>query len=268
MILTPFLLASVAAAAPAEDVAPTMPIEVQAPGFFEGWTGSWNVGATYTDGNTSVQSYNVNFDAERKVGENRWTATAFWNYSTDNNQANSLLARNAFGQLKYDRFLNEKTYVWVDATAFTDEIALLDLRYTVGGGVGHQFIDMGVDADGNKITKPGEIDTLRGEIGLTYFNEEFDEVSGTPDNDYIAARAMVDFGMDLTETTRLENTTTVFPSLEDSEDFYGIADTRVKMKVSENMFAQMQWIMQYDNAPAAGVEREDHRVVAGLGWNF
>ena len=48
----------------------------------------------------------------------------------------------------------------------------------------------------------------------------------------------------------------------------GHADTRLRSKLSESMFAQLQWILNYDNTPSPGQERMDHRFVLTVGWSF
>ncbi len=63
-------------------------------------------------------------------------------------------------------------------------------------------------------------------------------------------------------------TAEVFPSLEDIEDISGKLDTRVRVSITDDMFAQLQWVMDYDNTPAEGAYRMDHRVILSLGWGF
>ncbi|MEX1025229.1 MAG: DUF481 domain-containing protein [Planctomycetota bacterium] len=268
MLLAPLLFVSIAAALPAATLTDDDATEVETRGFLQSWTGTFNVGLNYADGNTDIRAASVDFDAERRVGDNRYIANAYWNYSKQKAADGGdfeLTQRNAAAHLKYNRFFSEKTYGWVDAMVMTDELAMLDLRWTTGAGLGYQFIDLGVDEDGKRVTKPGHVDNLRGEIGLTYFNEEFDD--GMED-EFIAAQAMFELGMDLTGTMRFENKTTVFPSLEDADDVYGNATTRVKADLTDSMFAQVQWKFLYDNTPAAGAERTDNRVSLGLGWTF
>ena len=77
-----------------------------------------------------------------------------------------------------------------------------------------------------------------------------------------------DLSRQLTKTTKLEQTSAWFPSLEDEEDIYGRADTRIRMDVTDKMFAQISYVFQYDNTPADDAERVDHRVTVGVGWSF
>ena len=218
------------------------------------WDGSVNLGATWSNGNTEVVTVSLAIDAELKREKDRQTITGWWNYGSDQNAIGSTITqRNAGAIYKYDYFLNEKTFLFAIAGAETDTLAMLDLRWYAGGGVGHQFADE-------------EDWKLSGEVGVTYFDEDF-EVD-TDDADYVAARLAYSLYKRLTETTVLEADGQIFPSLEDGDDIYARHDTRLKFDVTENMFAQLQWIYKWDNTPASGAERVDNQLIATLGWGF
>jgi hypothetical protein len=34
------------------------------------------------------------------------------------------------------------------------------------------------------------------------------------------------------------------------------------------MYAQVQYVFDYDNTPADGKERDDHTLTLGVGWSF
>ncbi|MFT5464249.1 MAG: hypothetical protein ACI8QS_003143, partial [Planctomycetota bacterium] len=134
----------------------------------------------------------------------------------------------------------------------------LDLRWFGGVGVGHVFFDE-------------ETRGFDGELGVVYFAESFDVPPDDPtpdDNEYIAARAAWIYWNQINENVRFEQDMQSFPSLEDIEDFYGRLDNRVMIKMSDNMHAQLQYVFDYDNTPAPGAVRDDHRVIVGLGWDF
>jgi len=57
-------------------------------------------------------------------------------------------------------------------------------------------------------------------------------------------------------------------SLEDSEDVNTRSDTRLKTTLTDKMFAQLQWIWDYDATPATGKERNDNQITLGVGWSF
>ena len=60
----------------------------------------------------------------------------------------------------------------------------------------------------------------------------------------------------------------MFPSLEDEEDIHLEVDTRLRCDLSDNLYAQFQWLFDWDNTPADGAEREDHRLFLSVGYSF
>jgi len=64
------------------------------------------------------------------------------------------------------------------------------------------------------------------------------------------------------------HTLEAYPSLEETDDFYGRSDFRVNASLSESMVAGFQWVVDYDNTPAAGRERVDNRYLLSVGWKF
>jgi len=262
MIFLPLVLGSgLAAAAPVDDFAPlpslaslslsAAPVVTQEPPEkdTDGWDGSANIGASKTDGNVDIENYSLTVDAVKEIDIHRYTIFAGWYYTVAEGVRNQ---RRAIGSFKYDQFFAEKTYFWVNAFGETNEQALVDLRWSVGGGLGHQFRD-------------DEVWKINAEAGLAYFNEEFDD--GT-EADYLAARVAWKANYAISETATLNHFGEVFPSLEESDDVYGRADTSVDLKVSDRMNARAQWIFTWDNTPAAGQERVDDLYLLTLGWTF
>jgi putative salt-induced outer membrane protein YdiY len=218
------------------------------------WTGSVTAGAILGMGNSETRTYNATADAEYRRAKDRVTLGFLTTSSEEKNTTPDWTTtdRRTSAKAKYDYFLSEKAYAFVQSSADTDRQASVDLRWTAGVGGGRQFRD-------DKTWK------ISAEAGVTYFNEEFK--TGVQD-DYISARGAYNVEWKANETWVLGQTTEVFPSLEDSEDIYVKADTRAKVSLTESMFGQIQWILDYDNTPAAGKDRVDHRVLLSVGWKF
>lgn len=223
------------------------------------WTGNVAIGATYTDGNTDTRGVNASADAERRGAEDRWTAKGYWNYAEQKtNGDNQITTRKGGASLKYDYFLSKKVFLFGIAGWETDTLANIEDRMYAGAGLGYQW---------------REDDSLKwsSEAGVTYFAEDFfDDGDPTTDdsNEYIAARLANNVAWQINEKTKLENLVEVFPSLEDSDDFYGKSDTKVSTSLTEKMFAQLQWVWQYDNTPASSRDRNDNALILGVGWSF
>ena len=220
-----------------------------------GWSGNVTVGATYTDGNSNTKLLAFSADAERRGEHDRVTMKAFRNYATQKDSTGTSQTTQDNGGLngEYDYFATKKLYYLGGAGAEFDREASLDLRWWAGPGAGYQF-------------REDEKLKVNGEVGVTYFSEDY--TTAGADQDYIAARVAYHVAWQATKDTSLEHGTEAFPSLEDKDDFYAKVDTRLKTNLTEKMFASLEWVWDYDNTPAAGKERSDHRVILGLGWSF
>jgi len=213
------------------------------------WEGAVTVGVSLTEGNTDITKASAAVDASKKLEKERYTLGFSWNYSAENE---TVTQRKTYGKGQYDRFVSEKLYWLVQGSAEADDAAGVDLRTTLGAGAGYQV----ADTDKWK---------LSGEAGLSWFNEEFE---GSIESDYIAARLAYKWAYSLSDKWSFEQAGEIFPSLEDSEDVYSKIDSRAKVTLTDNMFAQAQWVWDWDNTPAAGNDRSDHLLLITVGWSF
>jgi len=215
----------------------------------DAWTGSVSGGALLSTGNNKSRSATVTAGAERKVEENRVTLGALWNYTEENDV---LTQRNIYGTGQYDRFLTEKAYAYINASGEADRQAGVDLRWTGGAGMGYQFRD-------------DESWKASGELGISYVDEAFN--SGL-DSQYASARAGYKTAYLASDKWEFAHDGLIFPSLEDGNDVYTRFDTRVKTSLTDSMFAQLQWIYNWDNTPETGKVRDDHLFLLTVGWSF
>jgi putative salt-induced outer membrane protein YdiY len=220
------------------------------------WKGSVNLGAYLFDGNTERRGANLGAKAERRSEHERTTATFSWDYAEDREPMIagwSLRQRRVDGSLQEDYFLTKKTYLFVTTSATGDWRADLDLRFTVGAGVGHQWAD--------------EKDfSFKTEVGLSYVREDFR--SGAPTNEYLAARLAYGLEWQISKSTRLLQDVEALPSIEDASDITLTKSTRLQVSLSESMVSEFKWELDYDNTPSPGLERVDNRFFITLGWNF
>jgi putative salt-induced outer membrane protein YdiY len=251
------LAASLASAVPGAvppPVGPRAPLVEDPP--VDVWTGSVNFGYTLTRGNSHTEAIAGSFDAQRRGEKNRHTVKAFYNRAEQRNSAgdSEVTANNLGGSYKYDFFATKRLYYLGVAGAETNEIADLDLRAYVGAGAGYQF-------------KETEKLKLAGEGALTYISEQRETGA---DSEYAALRLASNLWYEIHKEkgTIFEQTNEVFPSLEDSKDVTAKTDNRLKTSLTDRMFAQLQYVVDYDNTPADGFKRIDQRIVFTLGWSF
>lgn len=220
------------------------------------WIGAAKLGAVYADGNTERRAVNASIEASKRSANDRLSFDASWDYGQDKNQTTnewSLSQRRTGGGLKYDYFLSKRWYALATARVLGDTLADLRLRFTGGVGLGYTVIE---NADTTLVT----------EAGLSYFNENYR--SDTPSQDYMAARVAYKLTHKFSATTKLIHGVEAFPSLERADDIYLQMRTEVVTSLTDNMIASLAHVMDYDNTPAPGRERTDHRVLLTVGWSF
>ena len=214
------------------------------------WTGAVTLGATISDGNTDTKRVTATADAVKDMETERYTLGFQWNFAQENDE---ITQRRTLGKAQYDHKIGERAYWLINLSLEADSQADLDLRSILGVGVGYQFYDR-------------EKFKLAGEAGLSYFDEDYgnDEADG----DYIAARLAYKWEYLHSERWSFAQNAEIYPSLEDSQDVYAKLDTRAKATLSEAMFAQLQWLFDWDNTPAPGKERVDQLYLLTVGWKF
>jgi putative salt-induced outer membrane protein YdiY len=222
-----------------------------------GWTGNVTAGATLATGNSDNRTATLTGNAVWNSKPERVTIGALWNYQDDDS---GVTQRKVYGSAQYDHFLSEPTFYYVNTSADHDLNAALDLRLTGGVGMGHQFVQ---DDTWN----------LNGEVGLSYIDENYGVTADDPtgeaaDSDYFAARLAYTVDYLASDHWELSHNGQIYPSVEDSDDVYARWDTRVKTNLTEAMFAQLQWIWDYDNTPAPGAKRNDNLFTLTVGWSF
>lgn len=219
------------------------------------WTGSLTVNGQYVSGNTDRRTMGLAFEAIRRTEADRITTDAQWDYAEDKVAPGNwnLTQRRTGAGLKYDLFLTERMYALATTRVLGDTFADLDLRFTGGVGLGYQV-------------KETDKTDLIVEAGLSYFYEDYR--SATPSEDYLAARIAYKLRRELSETSRLVHGTEAFPSLERADDVYFQMRTEYVVDLAVGMIASLGWIWDYDNTPAPGAERSDHRVLLSVGWAF
>ncbi len=219
------------------------------------WTGSVAIGGNYSTGNTERRGAAVSANAVRRTDDTRLTGSFQWVYADDRDPTTrewNLTQRRIYGAAEYDYFLSKKLFAYGQGSLENDVFKDLDLRSTIGVGLGYQLYEQ----DDFK---------LSAQAGISYVDEKR---SMSPDQSYIAAR--VGYGLEWKpiESLTVLSDGQIFPSLEDKDDVYARNDLRLRMKVNEALFAQFQWIVDWDNSPAPGTDPTDQQFFLSAGWSF
>jgi Protein of unknown function, DUF481 len=108
------------------------------------WTGSLVGNALITTGNSETENFGLSVNAVRRSEIDRITLGGAYYYGRQedkNTGKKDTTMDNWFVQGKYDYFLTKKLYLYGNVRVEQDHIADLDLRLTIGGGVGYQWFE-------------------------------------------------------------------------------------------------------------------------------
>ncbi len=213
------------------------------------WVGAINLSLIDTRGNTKNQSAALDANAVLTEEKNRYTTKFYWLYSK---QEGVLTERKAGASFQYDYLAGENYFYTASAALETDDRANLDLRYRAGFGIGYDWLK-------------SEKTDVSVEAGLNYIQEEF---SNGQDNDVIAVNLGYDLVHRYNERIKFNQSFDICPAIDDVRDVYARLESRLSNKLSDTMTAAISSVFDWDNTPAAGADRRDHRLQITLGWTF
>lgn len=103
------------------------------------------------------------------------------------------------------------------------------------------------------------------EVGVAYYREDRDVGM---DDEYPAARIAYHLESMPNDNITFIQDVEFIPSLQDGSDIYVRKDSRLRLPLVEKMSTQFQWILDYDNSPATGLERVDNLFLVSVLWEF
>jgi putative salt-induced outer membrane protein YdiY len=209
-----------------------------------------NMGASKAKGNTETETFHLDAQLLARTEKNRYTIGGEYNREEDEDEKT---ADNTLGYMKYDHFLTEKWYFNSNASFENDEFKDLNLRTTVGAGMGYQFFE-------------SELLNLAAELGLAYVNTDYDEAD---DESNVAGRwATIYDQFFLDKRVQFFHVHEGFVSLEDTSDIFVRSRTGFRFPLYENFNATIQYNFDWDNAPSPGDDRVDEMYIFTLGYGI
>lgn len=226
--------------------------------------GSVSAGGSRHDGNAQSEALFLRGEIEALLGRHRLAGRAFWNHAESAEAG--VTAEEARGEGRWDFFVTDRMFTFVDGTAETDELEDLDLRSVITLGPGYQFVREG-DFPEEWLEDVRWLDRLdfRGDLGLSWIHEEYDAARG---RDFIAARWSAEIDWQVLPRVTIFHSHQGFPSLEDIEDLRVQTRQGVRVDLPAGFIttAEIQW--EWDNVPAPGFDRSDFLYILTLGYAF
>jgi len=211
-----------------------------------------NIGVKATEGNTNTKSYHGDGEFVARTPKNRYTIGAELNYAEDNGQTT---ANDKRAYARYDYFLTQKWYVNTNMSFLKDEFQNLNLRSTLGAGMGYQFIE----TDDTK---------LGAELGGSYIREDYSD--DLQDDSSIAARWALDYSQ-----TFFDNAFTLFHHDEllkgvaaDNDLFLAYTRQGIRFPLGSGLAGTVQVNYDYNGNPQGDNAYYDTTYLMTVGYTF
>jgi putative salt-induced outer membrane protein YdiY len=212
--------------------------------------GTITLGGNNTQGNSDTKAINGAARFTIQAYRQRLFAEGKYNYG----QAGSTVtARNSMGSFKYDYFMTTKIFLNASVLLEQDTLQTLDLRVTLGAGVGYQLLQT------NRTT-------LSAVVGLAYVNTHFttEPRIQTPSNrwsirwEHIIAP----------ERVTLFHKQDGFYDLSSGNALRINADQGVRISLYKNLFFNLEYDLRLNTQPAPGRKQVDQAFIFGVGYEL
>lgn len=212
------------------------------------WETTATFGATLTKGNSDTLALSANVRSDKKWYDNELHLEADGVYGENE----GVVSANAVhGAAQYNRLFTERLYGYFRLEALHDDIAKVDYRVALSPGAGYYFV------------KRKNL-TFRGEAGPGYVLERLDGVS----DDYVTLRLAERAEWKITERAKIWESVEFLPQVDRFQNYVVNAeiglDTAITKKFSQTILLQDS----YRSEPAAGRDKNDLKLIAGISYKF
>jgi putative salt-induced outer membrane protein YdiY len=213
------------------------------------WSGNVAVGGNLQTGNTKRLTASIGAEALRRTERDRFSLRLLFNYAEEDD---TLTARNTFGALKYDHFFTPRTYWFLNLEMLSDEFKDLNLRTSVGPGVGYQVWD-----------DPAKALSL--EIGVNYFSEDLDKGR---DDQWITGRASAVLSLKVLRHMVLSDIIVIYPRLDGPSRYQLRNEAGLTSSLGSSLALRLTNIVEYDSDPSPGIKKTDTSWILALQYGF
>lgn len=216
-----------------------------------------SAGASKSSGNTDTEKYHL--DSQLGLSKHPHRMTLYAQADLEKSRGKDTKDQ-SLASLSYDRFLNEKWYLFGNGQIERDKFSDLDLLTTLAAGAGYQ------------VWKSKQ-KNLSFQIGPSYVIERYSKRMQNFDNrdhrEYAAAFWAVDFDMwFFNRFIQLFHHNDGTLGLEDTDMWRIRTRTGVRVPIVFKFFASLQYNYDFVNSPADGKKKYDQEYLFKLGWEF
>ncbi len=207
------------------------------------------MGATLTRGNSDTVTASASINSERKWSSNELFFGAGATYGETDD---TTTAANAAAFLQYNRLFSERWFGFARVDALHDDVADIAYRLTFSAGAGYYLVK------NDKITL--SVETGPGYVLEKYHHED--------QRDYATIRFGEKFTWQISKTARLWQSLDYAPKIDDWADYLLTAEIGIATKITEALDLRVVAQDTYRSEPAPGREKNDFKLIAGIGYTF
>jgi putative salt-induced outer membrane protein YdiY len=231
----------------------------------KGWETVGNAGLSLTRGNSKNLLFTVGADSVRKWSKDEALLGAKLGYgSTTVDGEKNTTQHDIKGYGQYNHLFTERTYGGLRLDGLYDKVSAINYRFTLSPILGYYFIK--------------EANTsLAGEVGPSLITEEV--VSKVPfsgggttnrvdENTYVGLRLGERFEHKFAGGAKLWQTLEIIPQITDFDNYILTFEIGVSAPITKKLDARLVLQDVYDHVPATGRQKNDMKLIAGLGYKF
>lgn len=218
------------------------------------WKNSVAAGLNLSSGNSENMAANLTLKTERISDDpHEIRCEINLNYGeSDNNDSGMVKDTDNGKALAIYKYKMNRSYIYSDNSIFYDDMADIDYRLILGGGVGY-FV---ISSDSAKLGL---------EAGAAYVKEEMNDGSG---DDNISARLAFRHDQKLGDTSKLWLSAEYIPSFEDSGDYLANGEFGIEAALNSHLSLRLVAQDRYDSTVPADTENNDLSIVSSLVVNL
>ena len=220
------------------------------------WHGEISAGYSSSHGNTETDNINASAVLKKRTEKNRIQIKG--DFAKSREKAKSTGKKETTEDWwkisgNDDYFLTKKVFAFGEASYETDDIADLDRRVILGGGLGYQWIE-------------SEKMNFATRAGLASMYEKY-ENQGSGSNE-LSAHLGYDFDAQVRDNVKLIHNLKFYPSIEEFSDYFLTTEAEVKVDLTERTFTSFKVLLDYDDTPAKGADKTDVKYILSVGASF
>lgn len=213
------------------------------------WETTLTAGLTLTRGNSDTLLATGGITTHKKTPTNEISMGADGAYGTSGSEKN---VDTVHGFTQYNHLFSEKFYAYTRVEGLHDGIADLQYRITVGPGAGYYFL---------KETNT----TFAGELGSSFVTQRL----GNEDNSYATLRLAERYEHKFESYgARIWENVEVLPQVDKFNNYLINAEVGVESSLTKSLSLKTFLVDNFNNEPADGRQKNDVKLVSGIGYKF